>query len=232
MSWGGVWGGACKTIGNVGPEPLFLPASVRAAVEAELGGVAAEEQFAWMSWAGTVWRLGAGGRSVYIKRAADLAAERDRLSWLQERWPVPEAIGLFHEMGDDWLVTREVRGVPIHLASQGREPASVAATLGAILRGLHATRADDCPFGIRKPGNVLIHGDYCLPNVLVEDGELSALVDVGLSGLGNPETDLAAGVWTLQYNYGPGQARAFLDAYGWPPMSDQAIEKLRRKYAR
>ena len=29
-----------------------------------------------------------------------------------------------------------------------------------------------------------------------------------------------------------GHARAFLHAYGWPPMSDEAIEKLRRKYAR
>jgi kanamycin kinase len=214
------------------PEPLSLPAAVRAAVEAELGAQVAEEQFAWMSWAGTVWRVGAGGRSVFVKRAADLGPERDRLQWLRGRWPVPEAIGFFHEMGDDWLVTRELRGVPIHLAFQGSQPGAVAKTLGEILRGLHATRTDDCPFGTRKPGNVLIHGDYCLPNVLVEDAKLSALVDVGLAGLGNPEIDLAAGVWTLQYNYGPGHARTFLDAYGWPPMSDQAIEKLRRKYSR
>jgi aminoglycoside phosphotransferase len=83
-----------------------------------------------------------------------------------------------------------------------------------------------------KPGHVLIHGDYCLPNLLVNNGELSAVVDVGLTGLGNPETDLAAGLWTLQYNYGKGFARTFLAAYGWPPMSDEAIDKLRRKYAR
>ena len=213
-------------------EPLPMPASVRAAVEAELGGRAAEEQFAWMSWAGTVWRVGAGGRVVFVKRAADLAPEHERLDWLRGRWPVPETIGFFHDQGDDWLVTREVRGVPIHHALRDREPSRVAATLGDILRGLHATDAGDCPFGTRKPGNVLVHGDYCLPNVLVEDGRLSALVDVGRAGLGNPETDLAAGVWTLQYNYGPGHARAFLEAYGWPPMSDQAIEKLRRRYNR
>lgn len=213
-------------------EPLPLPASVRAAVEAELQGSASDEQFAWMSWAGTVWRLGAAGRVVFVKRAAHLGAERARLEWLRGRWPVPEAIGFFHEMGDDWLVTREVRGVPINRASRQWEPDRVAALLGEILRGLHATQADDCPFGTGKQGNVLVHGDYCLPNVLVEDGKLSALVDVGGAGLSNPETDLAAGVWTLQYNYGPGHARAFLNAYGWPPMTDQAIEKLRRTYGR
>jgi len=211
---------------------LRLPDGVRSAVEAELGGAAFEEQFAWMSWAGTVWRVRAHGRTVFVKRAAHLDDERDRLAWLRGRWPVPEAIGFFHEMGDDWLVTREVRGVPLQDRSLGWAPDRVASTLGTILRGLHATDAAGCPFGVRKPGNVLVHGDYCLPNVLVEDGKLSALVDVGRSGLGNPEVDLAAGVWTLQYNYGPGFARAFLDAYGWPPMSDQALEKLRRKYSR
>src|ERR1700694_835253 len=92
--------------------------------------------------------------------------------------------------------------------------------------------AAGCPFGVRKRGNVLIHGDYCLPNVLVHEGRFSAVVDVGRSGLGNPEDDLAAGGWTLQYKYGKGFARPFLEAYGWPPMSDQAIERLRRKYGR
>ena len=185
-----------------------------------------------MSWAGTVWRVRAQDRTVFVKRAAHLTDERDRLAWLHRRWPVPETIGFFHEMGDDWLVTRAVRGVPLHDRSLGWEPERVATTLGEILRAMHGTDATGCPFGVRKPGNVLVHGDYCLPNVLVEDGTLSALVDVGRAGLASPEIDLAAGVWTLQYNYGPGFARPFLDAYGWPPMTDQAIEKLRRKYSR
>jgi kanamycin kinase len=198
----------------------------------KVGGGPLKEEFAWMSWAGTVWRLSTERGSVYVKRAADLAGERDRLEWLEGRWPVPQPIGFFHEAGDDWLLTRAVAGVPMYDPALAWEPPRVARTLGEILRGLHATEAEGCPFGVKKPGNVLIHGDYCLPNVLVEEGRLSALVDVGGAGLGSPEVDLAAGVWTLQYNFGKGFASEFLDAYGWPPMSDQAIEKLRRKYAR
>ncbi len=186
-----------------------------------------------MSWAGTVWKLvGEGGAVMFVKRAADLTGERDRLAWLRGRWPVPRVAGFFHEQGDDWLVTHEVQGVPLYHASVGWTPDRVAGKLGEILRGLHATDASGCPFGARKAGHVLIHGDYCLPNVLVASGELSGLVDVGLSGLGNPEVDLAAGVWTLQYNYGKGFAGTFLNAYGWPPMTDSAIEKLRRRYGR
>jgi len=212
--------------------PLPLPPSVRAAAEAALPGRAIREEFAWMSWAGTVWKLIGEGGVIFVKRAADLAGERDRLSWLVGRWPVPRVAGFLHESGDDWLVTHEVPGVPMYQPSVGWAPERVATRLGEILRDLHSTAADGCPFGVAKRGNVLVHGDYCLPNVLVQDGELSGLVDVGQCGLCNPEDDLAAGVWTLQYNFGKGFAQPFLDAYGWPPMTDRAIEKLRRKYAR
>ena len=213
--------------------PPPLPSDVRAAIQTALGGEPVSEEFAWMSWAGTVWRVrGGDGAAVFVKRATNLTAERDRISWLAGRWPVPELVGLYHALGDDWLVTRALPGVPMFDPSVGWEPARVASTLGLILMELHSADTAGCPFGVRRRGHVLIHGDYCLPNVLVHEGRLSAVVDVGRVGLGNPETDLAAGVWTLQYNYGKGFARSFLDAYGWPPMSDDAIEKLRRRYAR
>jgi kanamycin kinase len=211
---------------------LPLPEEVRDAAEAALGGGAVTEEFAWMSWAGTVWRLERGDGAVFVKRAARLAGERDRLAWLKGRWPVPDVVGFFQASGDEWLVTRALDGVPMFDPSVGWSPQRVAAELGEILRVLHATDAHDCPFGQRAPGRVLVHGDFCLPNVLVHEGSLSGLVDLGGAGLANPETDLAAGVWTLQYNYGKGYARAFLEAYGWPPMTDAAIEKLRRKYGR
>src|SRR5437870_5669625 len=102
-----------------------MPDVVRAAAREALGGDDLRHEFAWMSWAGTVWRLEGKARVVYVKRAAHLEA-----------------------------------------------------------------------------------------------------------GLGDPLVDLAAGVWTLQYNYGPGHARTFLDSYGWKPMTDSEIEKLRRRYAR
>lgn len=213
------------------PSPVVLPPGVRAAIVAATGESSIKPEFAWLSWSGTAWRIAGPAGAVFVKRAAALEGERARLAWLAGRWPVPEVIGLLHESGDDWLITREVPGVPISDKSVGLAPAQAARLLGEILRDLHATDASGCPFGVRKRGSVLIHGDYCLPNVLVSSGRLSGIVDVGGSGLGRPDDDLAAGVWTLQYNFGPGLAPEFLAAYGWPPMTDQAIEKLRRRYS-
>ena len=218
---------------------LRLPRVVRAAALNAIGGRsapgqlgAASGELAWMSWAGTVWRLAGPQGAVFVKRAAELSAERDRLAWLAGRWPVPEMVDFFHVADDDWLLTREVAGVPFHRLAVGAEPSLIATEFGAILRVLHSVDATDCPFGKSGRGHVLVHGDYCLPNVLVQAGALSGIVDVGRAGLGDPQVDLAAGVWTLDYNFGKGFARDFLNAYGWPPITDAAIEQLRRRYAR
>ena len=57
---------------------MRLPPAVRAAALAAVGGGRLQKEFAWMSWAGTVWRLEGASGVVYVKRAADLKAERDR----------------------------------------------------------------------------------------------------------------------------------------------------------
>src|SRR5689334_19232810 len=69
---------------------MRMPDEVLEAARAALGGSEIRHEFAWMSWAGTVWRLDGESRSIYVKRAAQLEDERDRLQWLKGRWPVPE----------------------------------------------------------------------------------------------------------------------------------------------
>lgn len=211
---------------------MRLPAEVRTAAQAVLGRSEFQNEFAWLSWAGTVWRLTGKSGAVYVKQAGDLKPERDRLAWLAGRLPVPEVVAFVHANGDDWMLTRELPGVPLYHPSLGWEPERVARRFGEILREIHSIDASDCPFGDCAPGHVLIHGDYCLPNVLVEQGRLVGLVDVGRAGRGDPRDDLAAGLWTLHYNFGHGYAPVFLDAYGAPTMTDSEIERLRRRYGK
>lgn len=62
---------------------------------------------------------------------------------------------------------------------------------------------------------VLLHGDYCLPNVLLDDWRLSAFIDLGAAGCGDRHIDLFWGAWTLCFNLGTDAYRdRFLDAYG------------------
>lgn len=75
---------------------------------------------------------------------------------------------------------------------------------------------------------VLLHGDYCLPNVILDDWRVSAFIDVGNGGVGDRHIDLFWGVWTLNFNLKTNKYKdIFLDAYG----RDKANERLLRAIA-
>ena len=62
---------------------------------------------------------------------------------------------------------------------------------------------------------VLIHGDYCLPNIILDNWKFSAFIDLGNGGVGDRHVDLFWGVWTLFFNLGThAYTDRFLDAYG------------------
>ena len=61
----------------------------------------------------------------------------------------------------------------------------------------------------------LIHGDACLPNVLIRDGRFSGFIDCGAAGYGNRHSDLFWTVWSLSFNLKTDAYEdRFLDAYG------------------
>lgn len=63
--------------------------------------------------------------------------------------------------------------------------------------------------------DTLIHGDACLPNLLLEDWEFSAFIDCGLAGRGDKHIDLYWAIWSLAYNLKTDRyTDYFLDQYG------------------
>ena len=63
--------------------------------------------------------------------------------------------------------------------------------------------------------DTLIHGDFCLPNILLENWRFGKFIDVGNGGIADRHIDLFWGAWTLKYNLGTDAFRdLFFDAYG------------------
>lgn len=63
---------------------------------------------------------------------------------------------------------------------------------------------------------VFTHGDYCLPNIIIDE-ELSnvvGFVDLGRAGIADRYYDLALCLGSIQYNIGDGYTQVFLNAYG------------------
>lgn len=63
--------------------------------------------------------------------------------------------------------------------------------------------------------DTLLHGDYCLPNIMLDDWQFSGFIDLDSSGAGDKHIDLFWGVWTLFYNLKTNAYYdRFLDTYG------------------
>lgn len=64
---------------------------------------------------------------------------------------------------------------------------------------------------------VLCHGDPSLPNFLVEQGQLTGLVDLGGMRIADRHLDLAIAHRSVQRNLGPEAVYVFYEAYGADP---------------
>lgn len=63
--------------------------------------------------------------------------------------------------------------------------------------------------------DTLLHGDYCLPNIMLDDWKLSGFIDLDAGGIGDRHIDLFWGMWSLSFNLKTDRYRdRFLDAYG------------------
>ena len=63
--------------------------------------------------------------------------------------------------------------------------------------------------------DTLLHGDYCLPNIMLDNWKFSGFIDLDAGGVGDRNVDLFWGAWTLKFNLKTDAYRdRFLDAYG------------------
>lgn len=63
--------------------------------------------------------------------------------------------------------------------------------------------------------DTLLHGDYCLPNILLDNWRFSGFIDLGKAGVGDRHFDIFWGAWTLLFNLKTNAYYdRFLDAYG------------------
>jgi len=76
--------------------------------------------------------------------------------------------------------------------------------------------------------DVLVHGDFCLPNVMLDDWKFSAFVDVGEGGRGSKYLDFFWVTWSLNYNLRTNAfADRFFDAYGREKVDFEAFRVMK-----
>jgi kanamycin kinase len=63
--------------------------------------------------------------------------------------------------------------------------------------------------------DTLLHGDYCLPNIILNDWKFAGFIDLDNAGVGDKHVDVFWATWSLFFNLHTHKYRErFIDAYG------------------
>lgn len=74
---------------------------------------------------------------------------------------------------------------------------------------------------------VFTHGDYCLPNILLQGANISGFIDLDRAGIADRYNDLAIASRSIAYNLGAAFEQQFFAAYGIEDIDDEKIQYYR-----
>ncbi len=73
--------------------------------------------------------------------------------------------------------------------------------------------------------DVMLHGDYCLPNILLDDFKFRGFVDLGEGGFGDRHFDIFWGIWSTAYNLRTDDYREyFCECYGRDKIDERRLK--------
>jgi kanamycin kinase len=107
-----------------------------------------------------------------------------------------------------------------YLATAGRSKLTAVMDKNAFSDKWNIKTVDEARHIVREYGcllhaDTLLHGDYCLPNVILGDWKFSGFIDLANSGVGDRHVDIYWAMWSLNYNLKTDEfSERFLDAYG------------------
>lgn len=121
--------------------------------------------------------------------------------FLKGKLPVSENIAYAVENGMEYYLKSRVKGDSLCSERYLKDPEKLTDLLASALHMFHKTETAGCDFyNSESQGNCMVHGDFCLPNILADDDEISAFIDTEAAGLGDPWVDYAWAIWSLEFN--------------------------------
>lgn len=122
----------------------------------------------------------------------------------------------------DYMVTRPAKGEDCtHYLDN---PKKLCKVLAESMKFLHSKPIENIPVSScmetyadigKIKHDTFIHGDFCLPNIILDDWKFSTFIDVGLAGVGDRHIDIYWALWSLNYNLKTDMyTDYFLDLYG------------------
>jgi len=154
---------------------------------------------------------GRSGDKVYLiankyvlkvsKEIEKLKQEKQMHDFLKDKLPVAKTICFEIENDSAYYLRTYLDGVPLTDENILKDPIKLIDYLCEAIKMIHSIDISTCKhFSPYSKGNCFIHGDLCLPNILVKDGKISGILDINAAGIGDPYFDYSWCIWSLEYN--------------------------------
>lgn len=169
------------------------------------------------------------GYFIKVEDKGKLKTEAKAVELFAQRSLGPDMVVYISEE-KDYLVTREVLGDDCLLTKYLEAPERLVETLAKVMRFLHDRPVEgemqelispcmklyeEHGYGDKMKCDTFIHGDFCLPNIMLKNWDFSGFIDVGLAGVGDRHIDIYWALWSLNYNLKTDKyTDLFLDLYG------------------
>lgn len=134
----------------------------------------------------------------------------------------------------DYMVTRPAKGEDCtHYLNN---PEKLCEVLAESMKFLHNRPVADIPVSpcmetyagldfIKQ--DTFIHGDFCLPNIILDNWKFSTFIDVGLAGVGDRHIDIYWALWSLEHNLQTDKyTDYFLSLYGEDNYDKDILKKV------
>lgn len=163
------------------------------------------------------------GNGYYVKIAEkDILTKEAEMAKLFERNEIGVDVVSYISDEKDYMVTKPAKGEDCtHYLDN---PERLCEVLAESMRFLHSRSVENIPVSscmetyadienIRA--DTFIHGDFCLPNIILNDWKFSTFIDVGLAGIGDRHIDIYWALWSLNHNLKTDKyTDYFLNLYG------------------
>ncbi len=164
------------------------------------------------------------GYYIKIAEKGQLAKEAE-MSRLFEHNGMGVHVVSYISAAKDYMVTTPAKGEDaLHYLD---DPERLCTVLADAMKFLHSRPISDFPVspcmdlydsspnGILMKRDTLIHGDLCLPNIILDNWKFSSFIDVGLAGVGDKHIDIYWMLWSLNHNLKTDKyTDYFLELYG------------------
>lgn len=130
-----------------------------------------------------------------------LRHEVEMNDFLYDKIPVSKTIVYEEDNKYGYYLKTYLEGEPLICEKYLKNPYNLILLLKEALDKIHSVKIDNCPFtNSYSNGDSFIHGDFCLPNILVKDNKVSGFIDLNDAGVGDKYADYSWCIWSFEYN--------------------------------